>query len=87
MHASTPGQQRRLPHTVVVLAPEGREPFGASAQDGGGHCHGLHIGDGGGAAVEAHIGGEGGLEAGLTLLALQALQQRGLLPCSSQLVP
>ena len=36
---------------VVVLTTEGGEPFGATAEDGGGDSHGLYVGDGARAAV------------------------------------
>jgi hypothetical protein len=63
-----------------VLGPaEAGPPGRATAQNLGCDGDGLDVVDRRGAAVEAHGGGERRLEARLTLLAFQALEQRGLL--------
>src|SRR5690606_20889936 len=54
-------------------------PAGAAAQDGRRHRDRLDIVDRGRAAIEAHIGRERRLQARLTLLALEALEQRRFL--------
>mmetsp|Transcript_35252 Transcript_35252/g.64064 ORF Transcript_35252/g.64064 Transcript_35252/m.64064 type:complete len:454 (-) Transcript_35252:330-1691(-) len=64
---------------VVVGAAEAGEPGGAATQDGGAHSDGLHVGHGGGAAKDTHVGREGRLQAGFPSLALQGLDERGLL--------
>ena len=63
----------------VVLPADAREPGGAAAQDVGHLRDRLHVVDRGRAAIEAHIGRERRLEPRLALLALEALEQRGLL--------
>jgi len=82
---STQGRARA--RAMVVLAPEAGEPVGAAAQDGGRDGHRLHVGHRGRAAVQAHVGREGRLEPRLALLALQALDQRGLLACARARAP
>ena len=63
-----------------VLRPADRAPpRGAAAQDGRRHRDGLDIVDRRRAAIDADRGGEWRLQPRLALLALQALEQRGLL--------
>mmetsp|Transcript_3204 Transcript_3204/g.6113 ORF Transcript_3204/g.6113 Transcript_3204/m.6113 type:complete len:562 (+) Transcript_3204:1383-3068(+) len=76
VHVAGDAEQLR---PAVVLAPEAGEPLRPAPQDRGRHGDGLDVGDDGGAAVEPDVGREGGLQAGLAGLALQALDQPGLL--------
>jgi hypothetical protein len=64
---------------LVAVAAEAREPRAAAAADGGRDSDSLDVGDGRRAAEEADVGREGRLEARLALLALDALDERGLL--------
>ena len=50
-----------------------------SAEDGGGHGHGLYVGDRGRATEETNVGRERGFETGLALAALERLDQSSLL--------
>ena len=63
----------------VPGAAEAGEPVSAAAADGGRHGHGLDVGDGGGAAEDADVSGEWRLQSRLALLALEGLDERGLL--------
>src|SRR5262245_44551000 len=63
----------------VVGPPDAGEPGRAPAQDIGHHRDRLDVVDRGRAAVEADIGGERRFQAGLTLLAFEAFEQRRLL--------
>jgi len=65
--------------TSVLLATQAGEPGAAPTADGRGHGHRLDVGHGGRATKDTHIGGEGGLQAGLASLALNALDEGGLL--------
>lgn len=65
--------------TRVALGAERGEPAGSTAHDGRADGDGLNIGDGAGAAEQTNGGGEGGLQARLAGLALDRLDERGLL--------
>lgn len=63
----------------VTLSSKRVEPLGASAHDGGSNSNGLNVGNSGRASVKTNAGRERGLHTGLTGLALQTLNERGLL--------
>src|SRR5690606_37378126 len=63
--------------TLVVLAPEAREPCPAAPQYGRHHRDRFHIVDRGRAAIETRARGEWRLEPRLALLAFKALDHRG----------
>lgn len=65
--------------TGVALGAERREPAGSATHDGRTDGNSLNIGDGAGAAEQTDGGGEGGLQARLAGLALDRLDERGLL--------
>ncbi len=65
--------------TAAVLHPDVRKPLPALLQDHRDRGQGLGIVDDRGPAIETVLGRERGFEAGLTLLAFDRFQQRGLL--------
>lgn len=64
---------------LVSLTAKAGEPASSSAADGRGDGDSLDVGDGGGASEKTDGGGERGLETGLAGLALEGLDERGLL--------
>ena len=65
--------------TGVAGATESSEPLASTSQDGGGNGDSLDVGNGGGATEETDISGEWGLQARLSSLTLDRLDQGGLL--------
>ena len=63
----------------VPLSTESSEPRSSSSGDGRGDRDSLHVGDGGRASEKTNIGREGGLQSGLSLFALDGLDQSRLL--------
>lgn len=63
----------------VPLSTESSEPRSSSSGDGRGDRDSLDVGDGGRASEKTNIGREGGLQSGLSLFALDGLDQSRLL--------